>query len=64
MALAFATRYRGWIVLLAVTIATLLVHAFSVVVGVAFAMALPTAAIQVVAGVAFLAFAAWTVQGR
>ena len=63
MALAFATRYRAWIVLLAVTVATLLVHAFSVVVGVAFAMALPTATIQVFAGVAFLGFAAWTLRG-
>jgi putative Ca2+/H+ antiporter (TMEM165/GDT1 family) len=45
MALAFATRYRALTVLVAVTVATLLVHAVSVVVGVAFAMALPTAAI-------------------
>ena len=42
MALAFASRYRASIVLVAVTLATLLVHAFSVLVGVAFAVALPT----------------------
>jgi putative Ca2+/H+ antiporter (TMEM165/GDT1 family) len=47
MALAFATRYRALTGLLAVSTATLLAHTFSVVVGVAFAMALPTAAIQV-----------------
>jgi putative Ca2+/H+ antiporter (TMEM165/GDT1 family) len=63
MALAFATRYRAWVVLVAVTIATLLVHAFSVVVGAAFALAFPTAAIQVVAGLAFLGFAAWSLRG-
>jgi putative Ca2+/H+ antiporter (TMEM165/GDT1 family) len=63
MALAFATRYRAWTVLLAVTIATLLVHAFSVAVGVAFALALPTDVIQVAAGLAFLGFAAWTLRG-
>jgi putative Ca2+/H+ antiporter (TMEM165/GDT1 family) len=63
MALAFSTRYRAWSVLVAVTIATLLVHAVSVAVGVVFAMALPTAAIQVVAGLAFLGFAAWTLRG-
>jgi len=63
MALAFASRYRASTVLAAVTIATLVVHAGSVVIGAAFALALPTTAIQVVAGLAFLAFAAWTVRG-
>ena len=63
MALAFASRYRASIVLVAVTLATLLVHAFSVLLGVAFAVALPTDLIQVVAGAAFLGFAAWTLRG-
>lgn len=63
MALAFATRYRALTVLIAVTLATLLVHAGSVLIGQAFAMALPTAAIQVAAGVAFFGFAAWTLRG-
>jgi putative Ca2+/H+ antiporter (TMEM165/GDT1 family) len=63
MALAFASRYRAWMVLVAVTLATLLVHAFSVLVGSAFALALPTSAIQIVAGIAFFAFAAWTIRG-
>ncbi|HEY3523065.1 MAG TPA: TMEM165/GDT1 family protein [Candidatus Limnocylindrales bacterium] len=63
MALAFAARYRAATVLVAVAIATLLVHAGSVLLGSAFALALPTAAIQVVAGVAFLGFAAWTIRG-
>jgi len=63
MALAFASRYRAWTVLVAVSIATLLVHAGSVVIGSLFALALPTALIQVVAGVAFFVFAAWTLRG-
>ena len=63
MALAFAARYRATTVLVAVSFATLLVHAGSVLLGSAFALALPTAAIEVVAGVAFFAFAAWTVRG-
>jgi putative Ca2+/H+ antiporter (TMEM165/GDT1 family) len=63
MALAFATRYRALTVLVAITVATLLVHAGSVVVGAVFALALPTAHIQVVAGVAFLGFAVWTMRG-
>jgi putative Ca2+/H+ antiporter (TMEM165/GDT1 family) len=63
MALAFAARYRAMTVLVAVTIATLVVHAGSVILGSAFALALPTAAIQVVAGLAFFGFAGWTLRG-
>jgi putative Ca2+/H+ antiporter (TMEM165/GDT1 family) len=63
MAMAFATRYRPLTVLAAVTIATLIVHAGSVLLGAAVALALPTQAIQVAAGVAFLVFAAWTIRG-
>jgi putative Ca2+/H+ antiporter (TMEM165/GDT1 family) len=63
MALAFASRFRAMTVLVAVTLATLLVHAGSVLVGSAFAVALPTAAIQVAAGLAFFVFAAWTIRG-
>jgi len=63
MAMAFATRYRAWTVLVAVTLATLLVHAGSVLVGSLFALALPTSLIQVLAGIAFFVFAAWTIRG-
>jgi putative Ca2+/H+ antiporter (TMEM165/GDT1 family) len=63
MALAFAARYKAWLVLVAVTIATLIVHAGSVVLGAAFALALPTDLINIAAGVAFLAFAVWTLRG-
>jgi putative Ca2+/H+ antiporter (TMEM165/GDT1 family) len=63
MAMTFAARYRALTVLVAVTLATLLVHAVSVLVGSLFALALPTSLIQVVAGVAFFAFAAWTIRG-
>ena len=63
MALAFAARYPAWTVLVAVTIATLVIHAFSVLVGSAAALALPANAINVVAGLAFFVFAAWTLRG-
>ena len=63
MALAFAARYRALTVLVAVSIATLLVHAGSVLLGSAFALALPTRPIQALAGAAFLGFAAWTIRG-
>jgi putative Ca2+/H+ antiporter (TMEM165/GDT1 family) len=63
MALAFASRYRPATVLVAISVATLFVHAGSVLIGTVFALALPTALIQVVAGLAFFAFAAWTLRG-
>jgi putative Ca2+/H+ antiporter (TMEM165/GDT1 family) len=63
MALAFASRYRALTVLVAVSIATLLVHAGSVVLGATVALALPTHLIQIAAGLAFLGFAAWTLRG-
>jgi putative Ca2+/H+ antiporter (TMEM165/GDT1 family) len=63
MALAFATRYRWPQVLLGISVATLIVHAFSVLVGSAFALVVPGAAVSIVAGVAFFAFAAWTLRG-
>ena len=63
MALAFATRYRAAQVLLGITLATALVHALSVVIGSALGVALPTRAVAVLAGLAFFAFAAWTVRG-
>ena len=63
MALAFATRYRARSILLGITLATALVHALSVIVGALLGAALPTKPISVVAGIAFLGFAAWTVRG-
>jgi len=63
MALAFAARYRPLPVLVGITIATAVVHAVSVAAGALLGVALPTRAITIVAGVAFLAFAAWTVRG-
>ena len=63
MAMTFAARYRAITILIAITAATALVHLFSVLVGAAVGVALPTKAIAVVAGLAFLAFAAWTLRG-
>ena len=63
MALAFATRYPAIPVLIAITIATAIVHLGSVALGATVALALPTNVIAIVAGVAFLVFAAWTLRG-
>jgi putative Ca2+/H+ antiporter (TMEM165/GDT1 family) len=63
MALTFATRFRARTVLLAITLATAIVHLVSVFLGAAIGSAIPTDAISVIAGLAFLAFAAWTLRG-
>ena len=65
MAMTFATRYRIRDVLIGITVATALVHLVSVaigaVVGAAFAQYQPL--ISILAGIAFLGFALWTLRG-
>ncbi|HEY3503367.1 MAG TPA: TMEM165/GDT1 family protein [Actinocatenispora sp.] len=63
MALTFATRYKALPVLIGITVATAVVHAVSVGVGYGLGTVLPTNWISLVAGVAFLVFAAWTLRG-
>ena len=63
MALAFATRFPALSVLVAITLATALVHLGSVALGATVALALPTNVVSIVAGLAFLGFAAWTLRG-
>ncbi|MEJ5943986.1 TMEM165/GDT1 family protein [Pseudokineococcus basanitobsidens] len=63
MALTFATRYRPWPIVVAITASTALVHLASVVLGAAVGAALPTTAIAVVAGLAFVGFGLWTFRG-
>jgi Ca2+/H+ antiporter, TMEM165/GDT1 family len=63
MALTFAARYPAIPILIGITIATAVVHAVSVLLGAVVAVSLPTDAINVVAGLAFLGFAAWTIRG-
>lgn len=63
MALAFATRFKALEVLLGIAVATALVHAFSVAVGAVMGVALPTRVIDLIAGLAFFGFAAWTLRG-
>ena len=63
MALAFAARYKAWPVLIGISIATAVTHAISVAIGAALGANIPTRTIGVIAGVAFLVFAAWTLRG-
>lgn len=61
IAIAFAARYPALVVLAGISVATVLMTAASVVLGVAFAAALPLNVLQLVGGVLFLVFAALTV---
>lgn len=63
MALAFATRYRALPILFGITVATGLVHAISVAIGLALERTVPTGWITLAAAAAFLGFAVWTLRG-
>jgi len=63
VALAFATRYAAQTVLLGVFLATLLVHLFSVALGELLGLTIPVFWVQVLAGLAFIAFGLWTLRG-
>lgn len=63
MAMTFATRYRTWPVLIGITVATAVVHLISVGIGYGLGATLPTGWISLTAGIAFLAFGAWTLRG-
>ena len=63
LAMTFATRYRAWQVLLGISVATAAVHAVSVALGFGVGSLLPTEWLGLVAGVAFLGFAGWTLRG-
>ncbi len=62
MALAFAARYQLVPVVVGIVAASALVMGVSVLVGAAVGDVLPTDTVTVLAGLAFLAFAAWTVR--
>ena len=63
VALWFATRYRWWVVLSGVTVATLVVHLGSVAIGRAFDELLPERVLLAIVGLSFFAFAAWSIRG-
>jgi putative Ca2+/H+ antiporter (TMEM165/GDT1 family) len=65
MAMTFAARYRARDVLIGITVATAIVHLFSVALGrfVGDQFAESQDLISIIAGLAFLAFAAWTLRG-
>ena len=63
MAMTFATRYKFWTVIGAITAATAVVHLFSVALGNVIGLALPVGPINILAGLAFVFFGLWTLRG-
>jgi putative Ca2+/H+ antiporter (TMEM165/GDT1 family) len=63
MAMTFATRYKFWTVVAAITVATAVVHLFSVALGNVIGLALPVGPINIAAGIAFVFFGLWTLRG-
>ncbi|MGW6695109.1 TMEM165/GDT1 family protein [Rhodococcus sp. NPDC054953] len=63
MAMTFALRYRWWVVIGGITVATTVVHLVSVAVGHYLGVAIPTHLISIIGGLAFIGFAAWTLRG-
>ncbi|BBZ28166.1 UPF0016 family membrane protein [Mycolicibacterium madagascariense] len=63
VAMMFALRYRWWVVLAAITVATTAVHVLSVAIGHYLGAALPTHLLGVIAGAMFVFFALWTLRG-
>jgi len=63
MAMMFALRYRWWVVLSAITAATIAVHLLSVAIGYYLGAALPTHLLGILAGAMFVFFALWTLRG-
>ncbi|MFI6430061.1 TMEM165/GDT1 family protein [Rhodococcus oryzae] len=63
MAMTFALRYKWWVVIGGITVATTVVHLVSVGVGHYLGVAIPTNLISTVGGIAFLIFALWTLRG-
>ena len=63
LAMAFATKYNAAKVLLAVFIATIINHAFAVLVGHYLARIIPMDILAVVASLSFILFGLWTIRG-
>ena len=63
MAMTYALKYRWWVVLLGITIATTLVHAVSVAAGHFLGLSIPSDLLSIAGGLAMLVFGFWTIRG-
>jgi len=63
LAMAFATRYRAWQVLVAVFLATIINHGLAVAVGHFLTVLIPLEIISFAAALSFILFGLWTIRG-
>ncbi|MFW0797763.1 TMEM165/GDT1 family protein [Gordonia sp. CPCC 205515] len=63
MAMTYAMRYKWWVVLAAITVATTAVHAVSVFFGHFLGLSIPSDLMSILAGLAMLVFGLWTIRG-
>ncbi|MGE5673508.1 MAG: TMEM165/GDT1 family protein [Mycobacterium leprae] len=63
LAMAFAAKYRAGQVMAGVLIATIFNHALAVLVGTYLGQLVPLKAVSIAAGLSFLVFGLWTIQG-
>ncbi|MGV9709766.1 TMEM165/GDT1 family protein [Gordonia sp. NPDC003424] len=63
MAMTYALRYKWWVVLAAITVATTAVHAVSVFFGHFLGVSIPSDVMSILAGLAMLVFGLWTIRG-
>jgi putative Ca2+/H+ antiporter (TMEM165/GDT1 family) len=63
LAMAFATRYRAYKVLIAVFLATLANHSLAVVAGHFLSVVIPMDIVSLAAAVSFVVFGLWTIRG-
>ncbi len=63
LAMAFATKYRAYKVLIAVLLATLLNHSLAVITGHFLAVVIPMDIISLIAAISFIIFGLWTIRG-
>lgn len=63
LAMAMASKYKAWQVLIGVVVATLLNHALAVLVGSYLSTILPMNLISIAAGISFVLFGLWSIRG-
>lgn len=63
LALGLATKYKPWLVLAAISLATFVVHFFTTWLGMALGDVIPDRIIPWVVGILFIGFGIWTLRG-
>jgi putative Ca2+/H+ antiporter (TMEM165/GDT1 family) len=63
LALALATKYKAWEVLVGILVATLAVHLFSTLAGGLIGNLIPAFWLSVISGLLFIGFGIWTLRG-